>query len=256
MAFSSFSSIENSITKEPNTYLPPTNVNYPLVWLKFLSNDLVGSSLLNYGTWSVRTTLQHNAGTTNATLSTATLNGVANCGTLVIDGTSAHHQFANISNSSDSNQYLTLGSTGFSIAVWVNFTSFSTNFQGILSLSTNNTNATLYALLGNSNSSQFFFDNIVAAKSHIAGSTLSASTWYHVVWCQHNIGGNTNWDYYINGAAQTSSTNFGYPAVLSFNDAYIGQQAGVYFSGSIADLRIYNYVLSSTDVTTIYNNPV
>jgi len=91
-----------------------------------------------------------------------------------------------------------------------------------------------------------------------AGTTaVTPGTWYHVV----GIDDGTNFYIYVNGQLDRGAAcSFpGFVATTESNmDLKIGTQSSSYngipfFNGSIADARIYDRALSSTEVTNLYN---
>jgi len=78
--------------------------------------------------------------------------------------------------------------------------------------------------------------------------------WFHIAW---TLNPNGEWKIYVNGVLYRTLTGQLYPGVVKRNNMYIGRSNwnDPYFSGYIADFRIYNSVLSQNDVMTIYNGP-
>jgi len=81
------------------------------------------------------------------------------------------------------------------------------------------------------------------------GSNLSTGTWFHVV---------VTWDAgsnsvaYVDGS-QTDNTSFGDTSDEN-EDFFIGDNGqGVYFDGEIDDVRVYDKVLSSSEVSDLYS---
>jgi len=88
------------------------------------------------------------------------------------------------------------------------------------------------------------------------GSAVSANQWYHVVGVWNRNGGVKNLRIYVNGSlAGTATVN----ADMDANTVYviIGRlyypTVNQYFNGLIDDVRIYNRVLSDTEITALYN---
>jgi hypothetical protein len=81
--------------------------------------------------------------------------------------------------------------------------------------------------------------------------TLSTGTWYHVAAVYSKTGGTTG---YVNGLIDAStSTSCGFLSVAGSNATNIGRDpvAANYFTGAIADVRIYNRVLSQQEILSI-----
>jgi hypothetical protein len=75
--------------------------------------------------------------------------------------------------------------------------------------------------------------------------------WFHVVW---TLNPNGEWAIYFNGILLNKYTNKFYPAAIERQNMYIGKSnwEDPYFTGYIADFRIYDSVLNQNDVTNIY----
>ncbi len=76
-------------------------------------------------------------------------------------------------------------------------------------------------------------------------------TWYHFVW---TFASNGTWIIYINGTSIYNSVKT-YPPQNSRASNYLGNSPnGEYLTGGIDNFRYYNYVLSPSNVTSIYNS--
>ncbi len=80
----------------------------------------------------------------------------------------------------------------------------------------------------------------------------SLNTWHHVVWTMDSSNTVT---YYLDGSKVGSGGTYFYPAATA-PDNEIGEWARfpVYFTGAIDDLRIYNRVLSASDIQQLYHS--
>jgi hypothetical protein len=79
------------------------------------------------------------------------------------------------------------------------------------------------------------------------------NTWFHVAW---TLDVNNGWKIYINGNLLISYTGAYYPNTLNRTKQFIGKSnwnSDPYFSGSIADFRMYGAVLELSDIQNIYN---
>jgi len=76
--------------------------------------------------------------------------------------------------------------------------------------------------------------------------------WFHVVW---TLNPNGDWIIYLNGILLKKYSNKFYPASIERRNMYIGKSnwEDPYFSGYIADFRIYDSVLNQNDVMNIYS---
>jgi hypothetical protein len=75
-------------------------------------------------------------------------------------------------------------------------------------------------------------------------------TWYHIVWTYNSTSGGK---LYINGTLHGSSSGAG---TLTVNNAnfYIGKSGGMGFNGLIDEVKVYDKVLSSTEVAANYQD--
>lgn len=133
-----------------------------------------------------------------------------------------------------------------SISVWVN-----PNWDG-----DDNTKHTILHLGAPSRSIQLYksTSNNLTLESGTDTATIDVSgwakdSWYHIVatWDETN-----NLDIYADGTAGTGSADFTPPELI--NTIHIGKNdAGDYFNGTISNLRIFDTVLSSSEITDIYH---
>jgi len=85
--------------------------------------------------------------------------------------------------------------------------------------------------------------------------TLStANIWYHIVVTRNNSGSTV----YVNGSSvATDSNSMGSYSYSGYQKCVIGSMPnypGEYFPGTIDQVRVYNVVLTATDVANLYNN--
>jgi hypothetical protein len=78
--------------------------------------------------------------------------------------------------------------------------------------------------------------------------------WFHIAW---TLNPNGQWKIYLNGSLYKEYNNQFYPAAIERKNMYIGKSNwnDPYFTGYIADFRIYDSVLSEGDVKNIFNPP-
>jgi len=141
-------------------------------------------------------------------------------------------------------QYLTTGT----VSVWVNVDTFDSGSLFLLGVNTEN-------FFGFDRDSQTFIvrDRIDHdTTTFAAASNMSTNTWHHLVW---SVNGST-----IQGWIDNNKTSASGPEGLRFDEIgypYVGGRvANPRFSldGHADDLRVYNKVLSDSEVTQIYNN--
>ena len=259
MAFSSYSSLNYVITK--NTGNVVTNPSY---WYKFNSWDISGTTILNYGSSQKNGYIATDNSGTLPTLGTSTINSKT-CGVINLNET--YKNYVNMTTTlGNSSTYFTIGgSTGLSISCWFNYANFTQIYARIFDFTTAINNSANSCLLASNynNTSEFFVENINASKSQYTPSfTMSTNTWYHMVWVIPISG---VWSIYLNNTLQTTmspTSVTAYPSVLTYQYGCIGRPCNntsfplQYFTGMIADFRTYNYPLSTTDISYLYNNPV
>ena len=152
----------------------------------------------------------------------------------------------------------------------------SLNFSGTMTVSAwvKDNNATgVHAIFTNYNGSgnmQYAFEfnrtadklswwNSTTAQDALSTGTITDTNWHHVVAVRSGSTGNWTITFYIDGVdagATTGITNnpgtydgaVGVGALASYDANY--------WNGSLDDVRVYNRALSSTEVTTLYNNSV
>ena len=78
--------------------------------------------------------------------------------------------------------------------------------------------------------------------------------WYHVV----GTGDGSDLKMYVNGQLQTATTAYSTPLITTTNDLMIGAQhntdTGNVWVGQIDGVAIFDYALSSSQVTTLYGS--
>ena len=154
---------------------------------------------------------------------------------------------------------VTLPSNGLSVSVWVypiaqKYT--SKNLAIFWTVSSTN----VFALSVYSTASNFNF-NLALGTTNTTTYTGSSNTntntsytpnaWYHVVWTITTGGRST---FYINGInTSLGNNNLGYPPTSVTGINFFGASGNRAFMGGISEFRIYNIVLTSSQVTTLYN---
>ena len=144
----------------------------------------------------------------------------------------------------------------FSISAWIYMDS-TTNFRILAKYDAPNYEYQ-FDVGGSSNLRFFIFDG-TSYRARI-GSTLSINQWYHVVATYNGVGG-TNAEngikIYVDGVeiTGTTSSNGSYTAMHNTTaPVYIGRIASSYANGKIDGVSIFNYELSSSQVTTLYGS--
>ena len=93
-----------------------------------------------------------------------------------------------------------------------------------------------------------------ASLKYSVNTNINDNTWTHITWTLSNP---TGWEIYLNGVLSGNYPTGYYPNILFRNLNYLGKSNfghDPYFNGNIADFRMYNSVLSASDILTLYNN--
>ena len=156
---------------------------------------------------------------------------------------------ANSANGTTATNYLTSSYTvtvPFSVSVWFNPT--NTNRGSLLS-TYNSVAVTSYSvnLYIASGSMSAAYNNI----QNVGGTyALSTGTWYHAI---ITVNASNGLSFFVNGS-QVGSTITQTPSLNGLMIGNIQDGGGSYpFSGYMDDFRIYNRVLSGSEITAIYN---
>ena len=185
-------------------------------------------------------------------------NGTNNGATLTLDrfgNAGKAFSFDGISNNLNTNYAPPIND--ISISVW-----FTTKTQGpnysLFSTSTISNNQYFAAYLNTSNQPEFAFSRLTANSmtGHIA-TAMSNSNWHHLVITRTN--GSVNM--YLDGVGQViiytqnvgslvGSISTGVPLYCGAN--YAGGQLASFYQGALDDIRIYNRVLTQSEVTQLY----
>lgn len=86
-------------------------------------------------------------------------------------------------------------------------------------------------------------------------TAINDNVWRHVVWTlSYSTTKNSTWNIYLNGSFSSTTTGY-YPRNISRTGNYIGKSGwstDEMFNGQIDDFRVYNAVLSASDVSQLY----
>ena len=194
-------------------------------------NSYIGSGT----TWTDVSGNAYNGTLTNG----PTFNG-SNGGGIVFDGVDDYADFGNVLASL----------TNLSLECFVKFGTQSTSFNGIISKTLNNTNGWEIRTAGytsTTTTAQFRYVGDNAAPDFGA---LTNGVWYHLV----ATGALSSQLVYINGSIYNSGTYAGTPSANS-NSLVIGRlaYAGLYANMSLGCVRIYNRVLTASEILQNYS---
>ena len=156
------------------------------------------------------------------------------------------------------NPYTIWNNNGISFSIWFNMSSTASPNCRIIDFSSDNigTTPTNYILIYK-DGTQTDKINIVIVAPNGANTylspTLNSNTWHHIVW---TISSSGVWGLYINNVYINPGITRGIPNVI-WTRRWLGRSgfaSDPYYTGNIDDFRIYNKVITESEVNTIYNN--
>jgi len=225
------------------------NIN-PIIWYKFddsSSNMLIDSSgngfnLTNYGTTFDTTNFIKGSGSVNF-----------------------NHSLSQYLTIPSINLYNIQSLNGISLCLWFRMNTTNTGpYPRIFDFNNGNPSAAKWFIISrySSTDNRLCFDinnstnpsgNRITTNNYIDGN------WHHIVWNIDKVG---NWIIYIDGViasfTATLPTNINIENI-TFTNNLLGKSlisGDGYFSGNIDDFRIYNFVLTSTQVQELYNGRI
>jgi len=148
--------------------------------------------------------------------------------------------------------------TALTVSCWLNANSITTN-QVVWG---DDSSSYIFSFEFAGTANKMYFEYAPAYASIDLNSVITVGTWHHVVMV-YDASGSANTDkikFYIDGVDKSSSMSYvgSIPSSLSssignfligFGNAYSN-----YFNGSIESVSIFDYALSSSQVTTLYGN--
>jgi hypothetical protein len=230
-------------TLRPTTAAPTTSISTPDIYFPLKLSNIINSTTLKYYTGTTYNT-------SGATLSTAgiisTSDKKVGDSCLVLNGV---------------DQYVTLPSftttdTGLSFACWFRSNN-NKSYARIVDIGNSKKDNLIFAIFSNGLSVHYNIDGINAGMYSIYSPTnVNDNVWRHAVITISNTTPSV-WKIYINGVLDKSKNNaLIYPPTMTRTSNYFGKSNwsnDPYFNGAIDDFRMYNSVLSSSQVTDIYN---
>ena len=181
----------------------------------------------------------------------------SNLPTFVLDG-SEYAAVFNGSQSLKTNANFNIGADKVSISFWIKTNQTATSIIAELSTNTNNNNAFYNAL-------NDLLPNRIALGDHISDYNIGDSAinindnnWHHVVLIIDRSLGTSQNKIYVDGILSYVQNTL-YQSNLNGNwglfPLFIGQRGGsLYgFNGQMKFLKIFNYPLSQTEITNLYN---
>ena len=154
-----------------------------------------------------------------------------------------------------SSQYIDIdsssfGSDSFSISLWFKQDT-GTSFQGLFAGS-GYSGGTGFIIYTHQNTIKIYTAVSGSTTNILTSPTFSFDTWYHVTLKrEYNVG----WSLYIDGTEVDTYSSLTTTDLTSANTR-IGKHytSGLYFNGQIDGISIYNYALSSSQITTLYGS--
>jgi len=217
-----------------------------ILYYRFNSQDVNGVDLANYSTGFPQY---------DASLSVA---GLVNSTDFALDNAALNIPttgFVTINNSILSSGSV-FNTNGLSFAFWVKSNNTSTNGR---IFEFGNQGGALTSIL------MYIENNLlnVLVKKNPTNTNLNTNyninnnIWNHICWTlTYSTASDSIYNVYINGILNSNITTAVYPPVTTYSICYIGKStfSDPLFNGSIDDFRFYNRILSSTEVSTLYNN--
>jgi hypothetical protein len=138
------------------------------------------------------------------------------------------------------------GNTSFSISLWVKPNNVSTE-QWIIQYGASSGDATLYLQL---DSNGFSVNNYTTGQ--VFSLSVTANTWYHCV-IGYDSSASEMFIQVNNGTRVTKSATVN----INASNLLMGHRSGAssYFNGSIAQVRIFNDALTTSEVSDLYTEP-
>lgn len=137
----------------------------------------------------------------------------------------------------------------FTMCMWLNCTSFSGADGGYIGLFNFGTASTGAGMFYQNSLHAFNKGGVVTVSSAL---TVPTDKWQFVVWTCNEL--RHPW-LYLNGALAFTSTNTGNITAPTGNKTIGSSVSTGFFNGIIDEVRIYNRVLSETEIKTLYANP-
>ena len=159
------------------------------------------------------------------------------------------------------NDYLDLGTSlslanEYTISSWININNTTAGAKVIVYKGSNSSYE--FALEVNRTSGKLSTLGTSAGPVFTSNTTLAAGVWYHAALTKAVVGGTKTYTFFLNGQPDGTGTttlapNYtsGITAIGRFGSSSVG-----YFNGEISNLALWNSVLTSTQITEIYNQGV
>jgi len=145
----------------------------------------------------------------------------------------------------------TTSGSGISISFWFRSNNNST-WARIFDFGNGSGNNNIIAYINSGNLGLSVYKGSSSTQYNNVIPSVNDNKWRHILWTLDPSG---VWNLYLNGNLFNIYSKVNYPNSISRTYQYIGKSnwKDPYYSGAIADFRIFNSVLSASNVTNIYN---
>ena len=244
-SFKNYTSFTNNNTRSNNklNLIDTTGIKY------YYSFDNESYSNLNVGNFATGSYVYDASmsSTNSANLISSSTQGIVGNGNLVLDA--SFSQFIKI------NSPIITTTNGLSFSCWFKANNTGENSR-IFDFGNGENNNNILVLF-NSGIYFFVFKNGVPT-SRIISTSFNNNVIYFLTWTlTYDEGNSSIWTIYINGNILMSTTG-SYPlTTVSRLSNFIGRSnwtSDAYFTGSIDDFRMYNRVITASEVLILYNN--
>ena len=168
--------------------------------------------------------------------------------------------YVTLSSNSPLNNNFQFPANNVSYSFWFRSTATQGNFFGAIfhfivgSPGGGNTNRVCMFVSTNSTNTLINFTASTAGADAVTSFSYSNNTWYHIAW---TISATGNYIIYVNGSnvvSVASGVTDTPNAATTYNTFFTESSAASYTKGYLSDFRVYNSVLSSTQVNNIYSS--
>ena len=222
----------------------------PVSWWKLNAADTFDSST---STWTIN---DYGSGSNDGTSSGMTS---ANLVQSDLQHTSGYSPYA--LDFDGTNDYLDLGTSlslpnEYTISSWININNTTAGAKVIVYKGSNSSYE--FGLEVNRTSGKLSTLGASSGPVFTSNTTLAAGVWYHAALTKAVVGGTKTYTFFLNGQPDGTGTTTVAPNYIGGITAIgrFGSSSGGYFNGEISNLALWNSVLTSTQITEIYNQGV
>jgi len=173
--------------------------------------------------------------------------------------TNVNSEYSSIAFNSQYKQYISIPSlnitnNGLSFSFWFNSNN-NNNWARIFDFGNGPYSDNIIVFINNNYMGFCVYQGNIAYQKNNVIPNMNNNTRNHITW---TISPTNGWIIYLNGKLFTTYEDGYYPNILLRNFCNIGKsnwESDPYFTGNIEDFRMYNSVLTSTNLMSIVNNP-